>query len=188
MAATARELHYRKIGYTDGSLAHDLDWAVRERELRHAGEAPRRHEREAVREEPKVQAAPKVRVRERQYVSAFSVLGFFAVVGMAIMILMSCIQLTLLSAETVTLKNQLSALETENKTLTAQYEQMFDLDTVRQAAEAAGMAPPSASQICYLDLSGGNSAVVYKKEDTGFLSCAMASLNHGVYAVVEYFD
>ena len=41
MAATARELQYRQSGRAvDGSLARDLDWAVRERELRHAGEAP----------------------------------------------------------------------------------------------------------------------------------------------------
>ena len=45
-----------------------------------------------------------------------------------------------------------------------------------------------ASQICYLDLSEGDSAVVYRKEDPNVLSRALTSLNHGVYAVVEYFD
>ena len=45
MASAAQDLRYRrKQGMVDGSLAHDLDWVVRERELEHAGEAPRRRE------------------------------------------------------------------------------------------------------------------------------------------------
>lgn len=189
MAATARNLWYQQNGRAvDGSLAHDLDWAVRERELRHAGEAPRYQEKETVREQPKIHAAPKVQVRERQQVSLFSVLGFSAVIGMAVLVLMSYIQLTALAADTVALKNQLATLETEHVSLTAQYEQMFDLATVREAAEAAGMTKPSASQICYLDVSDGDTVVVYQKEEPSVLSSVLTSLNHGVYAVVEYFD
>ena len=189
MAAAARKLWYQQNGRAvDGSLAHDLDLAVRERELRHAGEAPRYQEKEAVREQPKIHAAPKVQVRERQQGSLFSVLGFSAVIGMAVLVLMSYIQLTALAADTVALKNQLATLETEHVSLTAQYEQMFDLATVREAAEAAGMTKPSASQICYLDVSDGDTVVVYQKEEPSVLSSVLTSLNHGVYAVVEYFD
>ena len=186
MAATARELRYRQSERAvDGSLARDLDWAVRERELRHAGEAPRHQE--PVRQQPKVHAAPKVLVRERQQVSLFSLLGFAAVAGLAVLVLMSYIQLTALASDTVALKKQLSTLETEHATLTAQYEQMFDLTTVREAAEAAGMTKPSTSQICYLDMAGGDSAIVYQQEEPSVLSSVLTSLNHGVYAVVEYF-
>ena len=186
MAATARELRYRQSERAvDGSLARDLDWAVRERELRHAGEAPRHQEQ--VRQQPKVHAAPKVLVRERQQVSLFSLLGFAAVAGLAVLVLMSYIQLTALASDTVALKKQLSTLETEHATLTAQYEQMFDLTTVREAAEAAGMTKPSASQICYLDMAGGDSAIVYQQEEPSVLSSVLTALNHGVYAVVEYF-
>lgn len=186
MAATARELRYRQSERAvDGSLARDLDWAVRERELRHAGEAPRHQEQ--VRQQPKVHAAPKVLVRERQQVSLFSLLGFAAVAGLAVLVLMSYIQLTALASDTVALKKQLSTLETEHATLTAQYEQMFDLTTVREAAEAAGMTKPSTSQICYLDMAGGDSAIVYQQEEPSVLSSVLTALNHGVYAVVEYF-
>ena len=186
MAATARELRYRQSERAvDGSLARDLDWAVRERELRHAGEAPRHQEQ--VRQQPKVHAAPKVLVRERQQVSLFSLLGFAAVAGLAVLVLMRYIQLTALASDTVALKKQLSTLETEHATLTAQYEQMFDLTTVREAAEAAGMTKPSTSQICYLDMAGGDSAIVYQQEEPSVLSSVLTALNHGVYAVVEYF-
>ena len=186
MAATARELRYRQSERAvDGSLARDLDWAVRERELRHAGEAPRHQEQ--VRQQPKVHAAPKVLVRERQQVSLFSLLGFAAVAGLAVLVLMSYIQLTALASDTVALKKQLSTLETEHATLTAQYEQMFDLTTVREAADAAGMTKPSTSQTCSLDMAGGDSAIVYQQEEPSVLSSVLTSLNHGVYAVVEYF-
>lgn len=188
MASTARELRYRSGHAVNGSLAYDLDWAVRERELRHAGEAPRRQEAAKERPKAKVHASAHVQVRERQRVSLFSVAGVSAVIGMAVLVLMCYVQITVLSADTVALKSQLAALETEHVTLTAEYEQMFDLATVKEAAEAAGMSKPGNSQICYIDLSGGDSAVVYQKEDPSVLSRILTSLNHGIYAVVEYFD
>lgn len=187
MAATAHDLRRMQNGHVvNGSLAYDLDWAVRERELRHAGEAPRYQEREVVRE--KVKVAPQVQVRERQQVSVVAVAGFASVIVMAVVLLMSYIQLTMVAADTVALKNQLTALETEHVALTAEYEQMFDLATVREAAEAAGMSKPSASQICYLDLTGGDHAVVFQKEESSALSHVLTSVNHGVGAVVEYFS
>ena len=188
MASAVRDWRYHDDYVVDGSLARDLDWAVRERELQHAGETPRHQE--TVRETPRVQTQTKthVQVRERQRVSWFSVLGVSAIIGMAIMVLMSYIQLTVLSASTVELKKDLAVLETENVRLTAQYEQMFDMTSVKEAAEAVGMVKPGSSQVCYLDLSGGDTAVVYRHEEPNTLSRVMTSLNHGVYAVVEYFD
>jgi cell division protein FtsB len=176
-------VRYRQSA-VNGSLAYDLDRAVRERELRHAGEAPRHR----IRETEQTKARPKVQVRQRQQVSLFTLLGFSTVIAMSVLVLMCYAQLTVLSSETVALKSQLSTLETENVVLTAQYEQMFDLATVREAAEAAGMTKPSSSQICYLDISGGDSAVVYAQEEPGLLKRLLTGLHHGIYAVVEYFD
>ena len=184
MASAARNPWYQNGRSVDGSLAYDLDWAVRERELRHAGEMPRRQEKEQV----KVHERPKVQVRERQHVSPFTVLGTMAAIGMALLILMGYIQLTVLSADTVALKKELSVLEAENLRLTTEYERMFDLATVKEAAESAGMVKPASSQICYIDLSEGDSAVVYRREEPSVLTRVLTSFNHGVYAVVEYFD
>ena len=86
------------------------------------------------------------------------------------------------------LQDQLETLKTENVSLTARHEQMFDLATVKETAEAAGMTKPSGSQIYYIDLSRGDSAVVYQQKETSVLSRLLTSLNHGFYAVVEYFD
>ena len=186
MASAVGELRYYSGRAVSGSLAYDLDRELRERELSHAGEMPRH--REQVREQPKVRRVAKVQVRQAQKVSAVTVVGFGTVIALSILVLMSYIQLMVLSAGTVELQSELTALEAENVTLTTQYEQMFALAPVKEAAEAAGMAKPSSSQVFYIDLSDGDSAVVYQEEEPSVLSRLLASVSHGVYAVVEYFD
>lgn len=183
--SAARDLR-NSYGSVSGNLARSLDREVLEHDLRHAGELTR--QREAVHQQPKVRSLEKVQVRERQRVSFLSVAGFAAVIALALAVLMNYIQLTAISSDVVALQSELSTLKTEYVTLTAQHEQMFDLDTVKEAAEAAGMTKPSSSQIFYIDLSGGDSAVVYQQEDPGFLSKVLTSLHHGIYAVVEYFN
>lgn len=147
--AAARELRYNSRSAVYGDLAYDLDREVRERALRHAGEAPRHQTAvEAVpKAKPRVRSLSKAQVRQRQKVSVLSVLGVGAAIGLAVMVLMGYIQLTIISDEVVSLQNQLEELQTENVTLTAQHEQMFDLATVKEVAEAAGMSKPSSSQI-----------------------------------------
>ena len=174
MASAARDMRYRGKQAVNGSLAYDLDYAVRERALRHAGEAPK------AREKAKVYEAPRVLLRARQVVSPLAVLSVAAIMGLALLVLMSYVQLTMLSADTVKLQSQLEELESENAALTAQYQRMFDMASVKEAAEAAGMSK--------LDLSAGDSAVAYRQKEPGLFSRILSSLHGGVYAVVEYFD
>ena len=182
MASAARDMRYRGKQAVNGSLAYDLDYAVRERALRHAGEAPK------AREKAKVYEAPRVLLRARQVVSPLAVLSVAAIMGLALLVLMSYVQLTMLSADTVKLQSQLEELESENAALTAQYQRMFDMASVKEAAEAAGMSKPSSTQMSQLDLSAGDSAVAYRQKEPGLFSRILSSLPGGVSAVVEYFD
>ena len=135
MASAAREYRYAHREFsTNGSLARDLDWAVRERELEHAGEVPRHERTQAA---PKVYHKEQVLVRERQALPVLSVLGVTAVAVAAVMLLLSYVQLTTLAADTVALKSELTVLQAENVSLTAQHEQMFDMATVKEVAAAA---------------------------------------------------
>ena len=181
-----KELRYSNRNAVYGDLAYDLDRELRERQFRHAGEAPR--QLQAAKELPQVRRATRVQTRERQKLSVLTVLGFGAAAALAVLVLMSYIQLMGISNSVVSLKSQLEDLETENVTLTTQYERMYDLSTVQEAAEAAGMSKPSGSQIYYIDLSDGDSAVVYQQKEPDVLSRLLTSLHHGVYAVVEYFE
>lgn len=182
MAAAARNTRYHGRQAVNGSLAYDLDYAAREREPRRA--------REAAKAEPKAKAyaAPRVLLRARQYVSPLAVLSVAAIMGLALLVLLSYVRLTLLSSDTVELRTRLEELETENADLTAQYHQMFDMASVKEAAEAAGMAKPTSTQMGRLDLSVGDSAVSYRQKESGLLDRMLSSLHGGVYAVVEYFD
>ena len=107
-ASAAQDLRYRKKNSAfDGSLAHDMDWVVRERELEHAGEAPRREEYVRPARKTRTETKTRAQVRERQHVSVLTLAGFAAVLGMAVLVLMSYIQLTMLSADTVSLHRPL---------------------------------------------------------------------------------
>ena len=115
MASAAREYRYAHREFsTNGSLARDLDWAVRERELEHAGEVPRHERTQAA---PKVYHKEQVLVRERQAIPVLSVLGVTAVAVAAVMLLLSYVQLTTLAADTVALKSELTVLQAENVSL-----------------------------------------------------------------------
>ena len=120
--------------------------------------------------------------------SVLAVLSAAVVAALAVLVLLNYIQLTVLSSGVVELREELKALEKENVILTTQYEQMYALATVKAAAEAAGMAKPSSSQVYYVDISGGDTAVVHRQQEKGLLDGLLDSLHHGIYAVVEYFD
>lgn len=182
MAAAARNTRYRGKQTVNGSLAYDLDYAARERAPRRAEAAPQAQRK------PRVYEAPRVLLRARQYVSPLSVLSVAAIMALALLVLSSYMQLTRLSSETVKLQAQLQELETENVDLTAKYQRMFDMASVKEAAEAAGMSKPSGTQTSLLDLSAGDSAVAYQQKEPGLLSRILSSLHGGVNAVVEYFD
>ena len=151
--------HYS--GGVYGNLAYGLERELREKELQHAGEV--RRERTVPKTETKVRSLPRVRVRERERVSLLSVAGCFAVAVMAVMVLFSYVQLT------------------------AKYQQMYDLSTVKEVAVQAGMSKPGSSQIYYVDLSDGDSAAVYQKEDPGILTKIAAAVRHSAASVKEYF-
>ena len=182
MAATARKDRYQSGGTVYGNLAYDLDREVLRRELDHAGEARRE----------KVQAAPRVRslthVQAREQVSVLTVLGLLAAAGLAALLLFSYVQMTVIGSSVAALQSELSALESQNVLLTTQYQELYDLAAVKAAAEEAGMTKPSGSQVFYLDLSEGDSAVVFQRQEPGVLDKLLDSLNHGVYAAVEYFS
>ena len=192
MASATRELRapkYRNLDVVNGSSAYELDWEDRRRQLDHAGDASHYREEERRQEQAvrKIRKETKVQVREAQHVSAFTVVGVTAVLIMSLLVLGSYIHLTMISSETVSLQQQMTQLETENVALTAQYQQMFDLTTVKEVARASGMDKPSASQVCYIDLSGGDSAVVYRQQEPGVLSQVLTSIRSAAADVVEYF-
>ena len=129
---------------------------------------------EVLRPQPKLRprerapTRPKVRVREAGQISVFAVVGFLAVGVFAVLLMLSTVQLTMVSAEVVSLRSQLSSLQSEEAKLMAQYELAFDPSTIEERVTADGsMVKPAAGQIYTLDLSESDSVVYYDQESTG---------------------
>ena len=167
-----------------------LKWEVRRRDLERAGESE-----EERAQKRKTAAQRRVAAREKRRAALARLrLPFLGVVGtalavvLAVMVLMGHIELTRLSSETVSLKNQLSTLQTEHTSLAARYERTFDLASVKEAAQAAGMSKPGSSQISYLNLSEGDRAVVYPREESGMFNHILLSAKGGFEALKEFFD
>lgn len=145
---------------------------------------------EVLRPRPKVRpkertlARPRVQVREAGRVSPFAVIGFLSVGVLAVLLLMSCVRLTVVNDETVQLRNQLSQLQAEEAKLLTQYEMAYDLRAIEEELISSGtMVKPGASQMVVLDLSEPDNVVVYDNTDpatgavekvSGFLSDLIA--------------
>lgn len=170
-------------GRVEGNLAYDFDYEEKRtrRTERRAEEQPRKVQQR----KPQVQTT--VRARERQRVPLTALAGFAALAALVLLLIMSYARLTAISSNVVSMKNELTALQSEHVALLTRYEQTFDLSAIKEAAEATGMSKPSASQIYYVDLSEPDSVVVYQQDSGNVLSRVFTSLGHGMCSVVEYF-
>lgn len=189
--ARKSELKNKYNRVLSGNLAFDYDYEERQ-ELRRAlretaVEHPVRKAEPVRRKETQEAPARRVRVRERQKVSPLMAMGFAALAMVVVVVLMSYAQLTTLSAEVVSMQRDLAALEDEHVMLLTQHEQTFDLSAVKEAAQAAGMYKPSASQVYYIDLSAPDSVEIYAQDNVSVLSRIFTSFGQSVYSVVEYF-
>lgn len=192
MAGSERDIkrRYNTPGVIDGSLARDLDHY--ERKLDNSGhmavdEYYYRREETAAERSARERKQAKEAVRPAQKVSLGAVVGF-AVVAVLMMSLVLCyVQINTISSSIVSMKKQISKLETEQVSLLTRYEQAFDLATVKEAAQRVGMSQPSDSQIQYIALPGQDATMVYAAQDSGLLKGVTASLNDTVQAAVEYF-
>ena len=172
-------------GRVEGNLAYDFDYEEKRTQRTERRTEEKTAPRKAQQREPKVQTT--IRTRARQKVSHPALAGFAVLAAMVLVLVMSYAKLTAISSDVVSMKNELTALESEHVTLLTQYEQTFDLAAIKEAAEATGMSKPSASQIFYVDLSEPDSVVVYQQDGGNILSRVFTSLGHGMCSIVEYF-
>ncbi len=182
---------YAGTRYVSGSLAYDYDYLERERRRRAEREereyAERRARETPVRTQTRAKPVTPPKHRERQHVSPLVLLGFAAAAAMVVVLLMSYAELTAVSHDVVKMQRTLATLEDEHVALLSRYERTFDLAAIKEAAEAAGMAKPSASQICYVDLSAPDNVVLYRCAEANVLSRVFAAVGQDAMSVVEYF-
>lgn len=128
----------------------------------------------------------RVQVREAGQVAPFAVVGFLAVAAFAAMLLLSFVQYTVLNGQMASLNSELNTLQSENATLSAQYEKVFDMETIQQAVGDT-MSRPSSDQVVYVDLSEEDTVVVFGQEsESGFMS-ALHAAGQTLGDLIEYF-
>ena len=146
--------------------------------------APRPRQREQVRR--RALERTQVQVREAGQVAPFAVVGFLAVAVFAALLILSYAQLAVANYAMVTLRGQLSDLQAEHATLSAQYEKVFDMDKL-QAAVGGEMARPDSDQVTYIDLSEPDQVTVYAEERAGGLSGVLTGAGRVLDGFLEYF-
>ena len=168
---------------TNGNLAYDLDALVRERNLEEAGKV---HEHERV-ARPRPQPRRKPVAQPQPKASPMLVSGIVILATMVLALIMGYVRMTTISGDVARLKNELAVLNDENVSLMTRYEQTFDLATIKETAESAGMNKPTSAQIEYVDLSGSDVAVVYQASGDGLLGELLHGVGESLTALVEYF-
>ena len=177
---TRNDMHRTERYGTNGNVAYSHAYA---------NPAPSRDERQHRRNNtyrrPQEQTRTKVQVREAGEVAPFAVIGFLAVVVMALLLMGSRAQMTVENTQLSHLRSQSQTLEAENAALTAQYEKVFDMEAI-EAAVGDTMVRPGADQVDYIDLSSPDEVVRYE-QDEGALVGMFRDISAFMDGVVEYF-
>ena len=173
---------YGSVAYAPVYEGNTVRAPRREEELRRPP-APRPKQREQVHRHVRA----RVEVRPVGAVAPFAVIGFLAVAIFAAMLVTSYAQLTVANDEMVSLRRELSDLQSENVTLSAQYEKVFDLATIQEAVGDT-MVRPTSDQVVYIDLSAPDTVTLYQETE---LNAGLQSLTEGVKelfgGILEYF-
>lgn len=176
----AQKYDRRRYGYTDGSLAYDLDALARERALDDAGRMDGDRRQSAA---PRHQTAARPAAKPSPLILACAAV----LAGLVVVLLMGYVRLTEVSADITQIKTEMGKLEEQHVALLTQYEKTFDLATVKRVAEEAGMRKPTGGQIEYLELPAADSAVVYRSDAGTALESILTAISDAAKTVVEYF-
>lgn len=180
----------RRTSATYGNVAYDLDYMGNVAVERGTSQQvyqpqPKVRPRQRIR----ARARTKVQVREQEKVSVFAVTGFLAVALVAVVVLLSYIQLYEVNTQVVNLRSQMSTLKTEEAKLNAQYEREFDLQSLEESMLSTGtMVQPKSNQIIYMDLSQPDNVVIYNnEEESGAVENFFREVQDLLGDVVEFF-
>jgi len=182
----ATEVNSRRYrSYGNVAYAPEFDGTAARRLAREEVLRPR----PKVRPKQQVQARPRIQVRQQERVSVFAVVGFLAAGIFAALLLMSYVKLVTLSDEAVSLRSQLSELETKQVRLLAEYELAYDLKTIEETVTANGsMVKPQNGQIYTIELSEPDSVVRYEeKTPVAGVAGALNGVKEVFLTIVEYF-
>ena len=128
---------------------------------------PRSRVRDAIKETPAYQKAvskPRAKAAARVYmrVSPFAAASFLGAAALLLLIVFSCMQISVINIENNRLSRELNQLKTEEKQLGRGQNGSVDLGKIESYAQyELGMVKPDREHIVYIDLSGKDRGIVY---------------------------
>ena len=184
---------YNTPGVVNGNLAHDLRTRELEQQLERSGQLDFDKQYRQIQETnadklSRQRQQRRAAVRQPQSIPVTAVLCSVVVACLAVLVVNCHVQINRISGDIVSMKHQIQQLEQERISLQTRYEQAFDLATVKEAAQAAGMHQPSDGQIIYVDLPGEDQALVCQSTEEGVFARIFTVLTQRFYAVLEYFS
>ena len=184
---------YNTPGVVNGNLAHDLRTRELEQQLERSGQLDFDKQDRQIQETnadklSRQRQQRRAAVRQPQSIPVTAVLCSVVVACLAVLVVNCHVQINRISGDIVSMKHQIQQLEQERISLQTRYEQAFDLATVKEAAQAAGMHQPSDGQIIYVDLPGEDQALVCQSTEEGVFARIFTVLTQRFYAVLEYFS
>ena len=185
---------YNTPGVVNGNLARELEFDSREleRRLERSGQLDfdqqYKYRKETQAEQiARQRAKTKAAVRPAQKASPVLVAGFACVAALLMGLLMCYVQINAISNSIVEMKSEISQLEIEQVTLLTRYEQAFDLASVKESAQSAGMSQPSDSQIYYIDLPGQDQVTVRAAAEQGTVKGVLSAAEQRMDELLAYF-
>ena len=183
MAAAAARRKYGQ-GAVFGSLAYDFN----NPEL-YPEEYAESEQVEQPKARPQAQTRTRVRTRARtaaharQSIAPLSIVGVLAAAFLVVVAILAQAQMVGISSTSVELQNQLTQLEERQSKLRIEYESAFNMEEIEEyAIQTLGMQKPRADQVCYIDTSSPDKAVVVASgESDGFVDRVSDYLS-GVFA------
>ena len=180
--------------YTAGTSAYDLDrWgALPEIEIPE-GPRPRERERTHVVAPPSEQTRERVNTRtkareaKRQSVSKFAVLGGMVVGVLLLMIVLSHMQLAMISHEMVELERQMGDLREETVHLRIAHENAFGrVEVERFARDELGMVEAARGQMVFIGSSlAGDVAEIIRVEEVAIESRSFLDHAAGLFTYLR---
>lgn len=169
MATHSATVRYASRSAVSGSNAYDFS-RIREYAYEHEripGAKPIRQP--AVKAEPKPAARPAAKTAPRMQksygISLFAITGFIVVAVMMVFVLLAHIRYNDITSETVRLQARLDELTEQERKLKIEYEKAFDVNNVEQyATNVLGMSKPDDSQVCIVQTTVYDKAVVVSQE------------------------
>lgn len=169
MAETAAKRKYGQSAVF-GSLAYDFNNPELYRDEYSAAPERVARPKPQTQTQTRVHTRAKTAARTRQSIAPASIAGVLVAAFLFVIAIMAQAQLVGISAESVSLQNELAALEDTQTKLKIRYESAFNMSDIEDyATESLGMQKPRADQIYYIDTSAPDKAVVIaESESTGF--------------------